>query len=211
MRADGSSASSIRSGTSIPAPRPRRIFRSPSRCCSIGLASNAESARPLWGFSPLLARSHPRATLPARRDWSPTPSLLRDFVLPAKTFARRARRARRLIDLRDALSQLPAGASGSRSRRWSTRSAGGALSSTTRGKIKTKDGKPRRLARLVQTCSIRCCSARRRARASAPSSRLRLAEHIDMTTARSRARRDAPRTPLIPRKRDPDHSRNPTA
>src|SRR5579863_1835454 len=80
---------------------------------SLVTASNAENAETLWGFigryRPGVTRqTHPRFA--ALVDYAI--QYFRDFVLPAKKFSEPSAAERAaLIDLRDALSQLPAGAS----------------------------------------------------------------------------------------------------
>ena len=94
----------------------------------------------------------------------------RDFVLPTKKFRDPGDDERKaLLDLRDALSNLPPDRRApSRSRTWSTRSAGASRSWTRRRRPRTASPASRSTG---STCSTRCCSARRKARASARSSR----------------------------------------
>ena len=117
--------------------------------------------------------------LPAGRDaadasrsstrWSATRSTISaTSCCRRRTSASRASAERAaLLDLRDALSQLAGRRERrSRSRTWSTRSAGASRSSTTRRKPRTASPASRSTG---STCSTRCCSARRKARASARS------------------------------------------
>ena len=134
-------------------------------------SSNAENAETLWGFigryrPGVTPQTHPK--LNALVEYAI--HYFRDFVLPTKKFREptEAERAA-LIDLRDALSQSAGRRDGgSRSRTWSTRSAGASRSSTRRRRPRTASPASRSTG---STCSTRCCSARRKARASARSSR----------------------------------------
>jgi lysyl-tRNA synthetase class 1 len=107
-------------------------------------ASNAENAETLWGFigrywPGLSPRTHPK--LDALVGYAI--HYFRDFVLPAKTFrAPSAPERAALIDLRDALSQLPAGASAEQIQEVVYEVGRREPFLDTRGKIKTKDGKP---------------------------------------------------------------------
>jgi lysyl-tRNA synthetase class I len=133
-------------------------------------SSNAENAETLWGF---IGRYRPGVT----KDTHPKLGNLveyaihyfRDFVLPTKKFrepteanarrsptcATRSRNCRR--------TRLP-----NRFRMWSTRSAAASRSSITRRRRRTASRASRSTG---STCSIRCCSGRRKGRASARSSR----------------------------------------
>ena len=111
---------------------------------SLVTASNAENAETLWGF---IGRYRPGVT----RETHPHLAALvdyaihyfRDFVLPAKKFRQPSAVERAaLIDLRDALSQLPADASAQAIQDvvYEVGRREPFLDKT--GKIKTKDGKP---------------------------------------------------------------------
>src|SRR6202521_2267985 len=106
-------------------------------------ASNAENAETLWGFigrywPGLGPQTHPK--LYALVGYAI--HYFRDFVLPAKTFrAPSAPERAALIDLRDALSQLPAGASAEQIQEVIYEVGRREPFLDTRGKIKTKDGK----------------------------------------------------------------------
>lgn len=107
-------------------------------------ASNAESAETLWGFIGRYWPGVTRATHPKLEqlvDYAI--HYFRDFVLPTKQFREPtpAERAA-LIDLRDALSQLPAGASAERIQEVVYEVGRREPFLDTSGKIKTKDGKP---------------------------------------------------------------------
>ena len=137
---------------------------------SLVTASNAENADTLWGF---IGRYRPGVT----RQTHPHLAALveyaihyfRDFVLPAKKFREpgrgRARRADR--SARCAVATCRPTHRRKRSRTWSTKSAGANRSSTRKRRPRTASRASRSTG---STCSIRCCSARRKARASAPSS-----------------------------------------
>ena len=134
-------------------------------------SSNAENAETLWGFigryrPGVTPQTHPK--LNALVEYAI--HYFRDFVLPQKKFREPSEVERKaLTDLRDALSQLAAGRDRrSRSRTWSMRSAGARRSSTRRRRPRTASPACRSTG---STCSTRCCSARRRGRASARSSR----------------------------------------
>ncbi|MGP0090276.1 MAG: lysine--tRNA ligase [Xanthobacteraceae bacterium] len=107
-------------------------------------ASNAENAETLWGFigrywPGLRPETHPR--LDALVGYAI--HYFRDFVLPAKTFrAPSAPERAALIDLREALSQLPADASAEQIQEVVYEVGRREPFLDTRGKIKTKDGKP---------------------------------------------------------------------
>ncbi len=111
---------------------------------SLVTASNAENAETLWGF---IGRYRPGVT----RETHPRLAALveyaihyfRDFVLPAKKF-REPNTAERaaLIDLRDALSQLPADASAQAIQDLVYEVGRREPFLDLSGKIKTKDGKP---------------------------------------------------------------------
>ena len=110
---------------------------------SLVTASNAANAETLWGFigryrPGVTQQSHPR--LAALVDYAI--NYYRDFVAPAKKYREPSTPDRAaLIDLRDALSQLPADADRcKRFKTWSTKSDGVSLSWTQ--KKKGKDGKP---------------------------------------------------------------------
>jgi lysyl-tRNA synthetase class 1 len=115
-----------------------------SMLLSLVTASNAENAETLWGF---IGRYRPGIT----RESHPNLDALvgyainyfRDFVLPAKKFREPtdAERAA-LVDLRDALSQLPADASAERIQEVVYEIGRREPFLDRSGKIKTKDGKP---------------------------------------------------------------------
>jgi lysyl-tRNA synthetase class 1 len=115
-----------------------------SMLLSLVTASNAENAETLWGF---IGRYRPGVT----RESHPNLDALvgyainyfRDFVLPAKKFREPtdAERAA-LMDLRDALSQLPADASAERIQEVVYEIGRREPFLDRSGKIKTKDGKP---------------------------------------------------------------------
>jgi lysyl-tRNA synthetase, class I len=107
-------------------------------------ASNAEDAETLWGF---IARYWPGV----RRETHPELEQMvqygihyfRDFVLPAKRFREPSAAERAaLIDLRDALSQLPADANAEKIQEVVYEVGRREPFLDTSGKIKTKDGKP---------------------------------------------------------------------
>ena len=135
-------------------------------------ASNAENAETLWGFigrywPGVTPQSHPKLN----RMVEYAIHYFRDFVLPEKNFrpAGEVERAA-LTDLRDALSQLPPTAPPSASRKSCTRSAAGRPSSTPPARSRPATASPACRSN-GSTCFTRCCSARRKARASARSSR----------------------------------------
>ena len=134
-------------------------------------SSNAENAETLWGF---IGRYRPGVTPKTHPKLNEAVEYaihyFRDFVLPEKKFREPSEAERKaLLDLRDALSNLPrAMRPPSRSRTWSTRSAAARRSSTRRRRPRTASPASRSTG---STCSTRCCSARRKARASARSSR----------------------------------------
>ena len=106
-------------------------------------SSNAENAETLWGFigryrPGVTPQTHPK--LDAMVGYAL--HYFRDFVLPEKKFREPSEDERKaLLDLRDALSQSAGGrARRSRSRTWSTRSAG--VQPFLDQKKKAKDGKP---------------------------------------------------------------------
>jgi lysyl-tRNA synthetase class 1 len=107
-------------------------------------ASNAESAETLWGFigrywPGVTPQSHPK--LNARVEYAI--HYFRDFVLPAKKFriAGETERAA-LLDLRDALSQLPPDAPAEKIQEVVYEVGRRPPFLDAAGKIKTKDGKP---------------------------------------------------------------------
>jgi lysyl-tRNA synthetase class 1 len=107
-------------------------------------ASNAENAETLWGFigrywPGVTPQTHPK--LDALVGYAI--HYFRDFVLPAKKFREPSEAERAaLIDLRDALSQLPADASAEKIQEvvYEVGRREPFLDKT--GKVKTKDGKP---------------------------------------------------------------------
>jgi lysyl-tRNA synthetase class 1 len=107
-------------------------------------ASNAENAETLWGFIGRYWPGVTRTTHPKlERLVEYAIHYFRDFVLPTKQFREptAAERAA-LIDLRDALSQLPADASAERIQEVVYEVGRREPFLDTSGKIKTKDGKP---------------------------------------------------------------------
>jgi lysyl-tRNA synthetase class 1 len=125
-------------------PPPPEVPISFAMLLSLVTASNAENAETLWGF---IARYRPGVT-PATH-----PKLgqlvgyaihyFRDFVLPEKKFREptSAERAA-LIDLRDALAQLPADTSAERIQEVVYEVGRREPFLDKSGKVKTKDGKP---------------------------------------------------------------------
>jgi lysyl-tRNA synthetase class 1 len=111
---------------------------------SLVTASNAENAETLWGFIRRYRPGIPReshSNLDALVDYAI--NYFRDLVLPAKKFREptEAERAA-LMDLRDALSQLPADASAERIQEVVYEIGRRDPFLDRSGKIKTKDGKP---------------------------------------------------------------------
>jgi len=111
---------------------------------SLVTASNAENAETLWGFigryrPGVTAATHPK--LGQMVDYAI--HYFRDFVLPEKKFREPtlAERAA-LIDLRDALAQLPADATAERIQEVVYEVGRREPFLDTSGKVKTKDGKP---------------------------------------------------------------------
>jgi lysyl-tRNA synthetase, class I len=111
---------------------------------SLVTASNAENAETLWGFigryrPGVTAATHPK--LGQMVDYAI--HYFRDFVLPEKKFREPtlAERAA-LIDLRDALAQLPADASAERIQEVVYEVGRREPFLDKSGKVKTKDGKP---------------------------------------------------------------------
>ena len=133
-------------------------------------SSNAENAETLWGFigryrPGVTPQTHPK--LDAMVGYAI--NYYRDFVAPTKKFREPTESERAALqDLRDALSQLPAIRRPKTSRTWSTRSAAASRSSMPSRRARTAAPAFRSTG---STCSIRCCSARKKARASARSSR----------------------------------------
>jgi lysyl-tRNA synthetase class 1 len=107
-------------------------------------ASNAESAETLWGFVGRYWPGVTRATHPKLEQLVEYAiHYFRDFVLPTKQFREPTSKERAaLIDLRDALSQLPAEASAERIQEVVYEVGRREPFLDTSGKIKTKDGKP---------------------------------------------------------------------
>ena len=107
-------------------------------------SSNAENAETLWGFvaryrSGVTPQSHPK--LAAMVSYAI--HYFRDFVLPHKKFREPGESERAaLIDLRDALAQLPAGASAEKIQEVVYEVGRREPFLDKSGKIKTKDGKP---------------------------------------------------------------------
>ncbi len=106
--------------------------------------SNAESAETLWGF---IRRYRPGVTPQTHPELDALVGYaihyFRDFVLPQKRFREPSESERAaLLDLRDALSQLPAGATAEQIQQvvYEIGRRDPFLDKT--GKIKTKDGKP---------------------------------------------------------------------
>jgi len=107
-------------------------------------ASNAENAETLWGF---IGRYWPGVTREThvKLDQLVTYAIhyFRDFVLPAKRFREPSASERAaLIDLREALSQLPADARAEQIQEVVYEVGRREPFLDTSGKIKTKDGKP---------------------------------------------------------------------
>src|SRR5215472_7875541 len=107
-------------------------------------ASNAENAETLWGF---IGRYWPGVTREthAKLDQLVTYAIhyFRDFVLPTKRFREPSAAERAaLIDLREALSQLPADARAEQIQEEVYEVGRREPFLDTSGKIKTKDGKP---------------------------------------------------------------------
>ena len=133
-------------------------------------SSNAENAETLWGFigryrPGVTPQTHPKLDAHGRLRHPLFPRLRAagEEIPRSRPTAERAA----LSDLRDALSQLARRRRPpSRSRTWSTRSAGASRSSITRRRPRTASPACRSTG---STCSTRCCSGRRRARASARS------------------------------------------
>jgi lysyl-tRNA synthetase class 1 len=111
---------------------------------SLVTASNAENAEILWGF---IGRYRPGVTAATHPKLGQMVEYaihyFRDFVLPEKKFREptAAERAA-LIDLRDALAQLPADASPERIQEVVYEVGRREPFLDTSGKVKTKDGKP---------------------------------------------------------------------
>ena len=107
-------------------------------------ASNAENAETLWGFIgrywPGVTReSHPKLDQQVQYAIH----YFRDFVLPSKRFREPSAAERAaLIDLRDALSQLPADARAEQIQEVIYEVGRREPFLDTSGKIKTRDGKP---------------------------------------------------------------------
>jgi lysyl-tRNA synthetase class 1 len=107
-------------------------------------SSNAENAETLWGFIAryrpgVTPRTHPK--LDAMVGYAI--HYFRDFVLPHKSFREPDERERAaLLDLRDALSQLPAGATAEEIQQVVYEVGRREPFLDKSGKIKTKDGKP---------------------------------------------------------------------
>jgi lysyl-tRNA synthetase class 1 len=107
-------------------------------------SSNAENAETLWGFigryrPGVTPQTHPRLDAQVRYAIH----YFRDFVLPKKTYREPSAAERAaLIDLRDALSQLPADASAERIQEVVYEIGRREPFLDTSGKSKAKDGKP---------------------------------------------------------------------
>ena len=107
-------------------------------------ASNAENAETLWGFigrywPGVTPQSHPRLNAHVEHAIH----YFRDFVLPEKRFRAAGDTERAaLMDLRDALSQLPADSSAEKIQEVVYEVGRRPPFLDTSGKIKTKDGKP---------------------------------------------------------------------
>ena len=107
-------------------------------------SSNAENAETLWGF---IARYRPGVTPQTHPKLAAMVGYaihyFRDFVLPHKKFREPGESERAaLMDLRDALSQLPAGASAEQIQEVVYEVGRREPFLDKSGKIKTKDGKP---------------------------------------------------------------------
>jgi lysyl-tRNA synthetase class 1 len=126
------------------APPPADIPISFSMLLNLVSASNAENAETLWGFigrywPGITPQSHPK--LDALVGYAI--HYFRDFVLPAKRFREPdATERAALIDLRDALSQLPADTTAERIQEVVYEVGRREPYLDKSGKIKTKDGKP---------------------------------------------------------------------
>jgi lysyl-tRNA synthetase class 1 len=126
-------------------------------------SSNAENAETLWGFigrykPGVTAKTHPE--LSAQVEYAI--HYFRDFVQPEKKFRHPTDSERAaLIDLRDALAQLEGSAS--------AEDIQNVVYEV--GRREPFLDQSRAYRSTGSTCSTRCCSARTKARASAPSSR----------------------------------------
>ena len=151
--------------------RRRPTCRSPSAAAQPGVVVERGERRDAVGLHRPLSSGRDAADAsgarPAGRLCHPLLSRLReaDEDIPR---SRPRSSARRLQDLRDALSQLPADADGRGDPERRLRSAAASRSSTRSRRARTAAPASRSTG---STCSTRCCSARRRARASARSSR----------------------------------------
>ena len=172
LRAAGrqAAARAIRSGTSIPAHPPKADMPVTfPMLLTLVSSSNAENAETLWGF---IGRYRPGVTPQTHPKLDALVGYaihyFRDFVLPAKKFREptdgRARGADR--PARCAVATAARRSAPRTSRTWSTRSAGASRSSTRRRRPRTASPASRSTG---STCSTRCCSARRKARASVTS------------------------------------------
>jgi lysyl-tRNA synthetase class 1 len=125
-------------------PPPPNVPISFAMLLTLVASSNAESAETLWGFiqryrSGVTPQTHPE--LDALVGYAI--HYFRDFVLPQKKFREPSESERAaLLDLRDALSQLPAGVSAEQIQQvvYEVGRREPFLDKT--GKVKTKDGKP---------------------------------------------------------------------
>ncbi|MDO8534411.1 MAG: lysine--tRNA ligase [Xanthobacteraceae bacterium] len=111
---------------------------------SLVTASNAENAETLWGF---IGRYRPGVTPKTHPKLNQLVEYaihyFRDFVLPAKKFREPTETERgALVDLRDALSQLPAAATAEKIQEVVYEIGRREPFLDQSGKIKTKDGKP---------------------------------------------------------------------
>jgi len=124
-------------------PRPEVTIQF-SMLLTLVSSSNAESAETLWGF---IKRYRPGVTPPTHPKLDALVGYaihyFRDFVLPQKRFREPSAPERAaLMDLRDALSQLPADASAEKIQEVVYEVGRREPFLDKSGKIKTKDGKP---------------------------------------------------------------------
>ena len=132
-------------------------------------SSNAENAETLWGF---IGRYRPGVT-PSTHPTAQSGGRIRHSLFPrlraagkALPPAKRGRARRAARPARCAFAIAGGRFSRSRFRTWSTRSGGASRSLTTTRRPRTASRASRSIG---STCSTRCCSARRRVRASAHS------------------------------------------
>ena len=134
-------------------------------------SSNAENAETLWGF---IGRYRPGVTPQTHPKLNDAVEYAHPLFPRLRAAAKeipRAERGRAQGAARSSRCAVQSAArrdGRSRSRTWSTKSAGARRSSTRRRRPRTASPASRSTG---STCSTRCCSARRKARASARSSR----------------------------------------